>query len=60
MLPQDPLILLSVVNTKLRDGGGDLDELCAAEDVDRAELEAKLASLNYRYNAVKNQFVPKA
>ena len=39
MLPKDPAILLSVVNTKLRDDYADLEDLCAAEDADRAALE---------------------
>lgn len=30
MLPKDPMILLSVVNTKLRDEFPSLEELCAA------------------------------
>ena len=38
MLPQDPMILLSYVNTKLRDEYASLDELCAALDADREEL----------------------
>ena len=39
MLPQDPAILLSAVNTKLRDFYANLDELCAAEGADHsAEL----------------------
>ena len=44
MLPQDPVILLSVVNARLRDLYPDLDELCHSEDADRAQLEEKLAS----------------
>ena len=34
MLPKDPVILLSFVNTKLRDEYESLDELCAALDAD--------------------------
>ena len=41
MLPQDPVILLSVVNARLRDLYPDLDELCHSEDADRAQLEEK-------------------
>ncbi|MER2055881.1 MAG: DUF4250 domain-containing protein, partial [Clostridia bacterium] len=32
MLPKDPVILLSYVNTKLRDEYVSLQELCRAED----------------------------
>ena len=45
MLPQDPVILLSVVNARLRDLYPDLDELCHSEDADRAQLEEKLKSI---------------
>ena len=57
MLPQDPAILLSVVNARLRDLYLDLDELCAAEGADRAQVEEKLAALDYRYDPGRNQFV---
>ncbi len=57
MLPKDPAILLSVVNTKLRDDYADLEDLCAAEDVDRAELVKNLEKLGYRYHAQRRQFI---
>ena len=56
MLPQDPVILLSYVNTKLRDDFSSLDELCAALDLDRAALEEKLAAIGYTYDRAQNQF----
>lgn len=56
MLPQDPMILLSTVNMKLRDEYPDLDELCAAQDIDREELEGKLLEVGFRYNGNTNQF----
>ncbi len=57
MLPQDPAILLSVVNARLRDLYPDLDELCHSEDADRAQLEEKLAAIDYHYNPERNQFL---
>lgn len=57
MLPQDPMILLGYVNTKLRDEYASLDELCAALDADREELVRKLEGVNYRYSEERNQFV---
>ncbi len=57
MLPKDPVILLSFVNTKLRDEYPSLDELCAALNADRAALEAALAELDYRYSPKQNQFI---
>lgn len=57
MLPKDPVILLSYVNTKLRDEYSSLAELCAASDADQAALEAALAELDYHYSSERNQFV---
>ena len=57
MLPQDPIILLSYVNTKLRDDYPSLEELCGALDVDREELVRRLEGVNYRYSPEHNQFI---
>lgn len=56
-LPQDPIMLLSYVNTQLRDQYGSLDDFCASLDVDRAELEEKLRAVNYEYDSERNAFV---
>lgn len=56
MLPEDPIILLSVINTKLRDFYGSLDELCEDLDVRKEELVKKLASAGFDYDSEKNQF----
>ena len=57
MLPQDPMILLSYVNTKLRDEYPSLDDLCDDLDADKEELLGKLAAVNYTYSAEQNRFV---
>jgi len=57
MLPQDPIILLSYVNTKLRDEYADLDELCDDLDADKEELIRKLEGVNYVYSPERNQFI---
>ncbi len=57
MLPQDPVILLSYVNTKLRDQYSSLDAFCDDLDEDRAALEEKLKLINYEYDPARNQFV---
>ena len=44
-LPVDPIMLLSVVNLKLRDQYKDLDALCEDLDVSRAEREEKRAAV---------------
>ena len=56
-LPRDPVILLGVVNTKLRDFYGSLDEMCEDMQISRAELESDLKTIDYEYDAGRNQFV---
>ena len=56
MLPKDPVILLSFVNTKLRDEFDSLEEFCTVMDVDMTELIQTLEKLNYHYDSKKNQF----
>lgn len=56
MLPQDPIMLYSAVNMKLRDGYDTLDDLCASEGMDKAELIAKLSDAGFEYNESTNQF----
>lgn len=55
-LPADPMMLFSVVNTKLRDDFSSLDELCGALGVCREELEKKLGAAGFEYNAAQNKF----
>ncbi|MBD5157052.1 MAG: DUF4250 domain-containing protein [Butyrivibrio sp.] len=56
-LPEDPFILLSYVNTKLRDECESLDDFCDKYEIGKASLTEKLGSLSYRYNPDTNQFV---
>ena len=58
MLPQDPYILLSFINTKLRDEYPGLDALCDGLDADKVELIDRLAGAGYAYNTDTNQFKP--
>lgn len=55
-LPDDVMMLLSVVNMKLRDEYSSLDELCAGLGVERDELVAKLANAGFEYSAENNRF----
>lgn len=57
MLPHDPYILLSFVNTRLRDEYPSLSELCAALDAEEAEICGALAALDYHYDPETNRFV---
>ncbi len=56
-LPGDPVILLGVINTKLRDFYTSLDALCEDMDIDKNELTEKLSVIDYTYDAGRNQFV---
>lgn len=58
MLPQDPYILLSYVNTKLRDEYSSLDALCDGLDAEESELTKTLAGAGYAYDPNANQFKP--
>lgn len=56
MVPKDPIILLSFVNTKLRDECDNLDIFCERYDVDKNYLVKTLGDIQYRYNPNTNQF----
>lgn len=53
-LPSDPIMLLSVVNLKLRDFYPSLDALCDDLDADQTALCASLAAVGYEYDAARN------
>ena len=55
-IPNDPMILLSYVNTKLRDEYPCLDELCKSLDLSEKELAEKLAKIGYTYDKERNCF----
>ena len=56
-LPQDPYILVSFVNMKLRDAYPSLAALCDYLDADEAALPEKLRAAGFTYDADKNAFV---
>lgn len=56
-LPNDPMILLSYINTQLRDFYSSLEELCSALSIDKDTLTEKLAAIDYVYDAASNRFV---
>ena len=57
MVPNDPAILLSFLNTRLRDDGCTLEELGAQLDVEQSGVEDKLAAIGYTYHRERNQFL---
>lgn len=56
-LPNDPIILLSFINTKLRDQYASLNELCDDLGADADAIKAKLATAGYIYDSSLNKFI---
>lgn len=55
-LPKDPFMLLSFINTKLRDDFSSLDELCKSLSVDKNNIIETLKKIDYIYDKDKNSF----
>lgn len=55
-LPNDPIMLMSVLNTYLRDTYANTDEMYSALGLDKEATEAKLAAVGYKYNNEANQY----
>ena len=55
-MPQDPIILLSYVNTLLRDKYPTLEALCDDLNSNADEIKSKLESINYIYDVQLNKF----
>lgn len=55
-LPSDPLMLMSFVNTKLRDEYDSLEEFCSSMDIDCNKLTEKLRQAGFEYNRENNKF----
>ncbi len=57
MIPKDPIMLLSYVNTMLRDKYSSVSELCKACGIEERELFEKLKTVDYEYDKETNQFI---
>ena len=55
-IPNDPVMLLSYVNMKLRDIYPSLEALCDDIDISESELCEKLRAIGYEYDSKTNQF----
>lgn len=55
-LPQDDIILLSVINMKLRDGELSFEDLCEELEFPREEVESRLRAAGYVYDEASNRF----
>lgn len=56
MIPNDPIMLLSYINTQLRDNYSDINDLCNNLNIDINELTERLKAVDYTYNKELNQF----
>ena len=56
-LPKDPVMLLSVVNTELRDKYASLTELAKAHMIPEEDIIKALKKINYEYSKERNRFV---
>ncbi len=56
MIPQDPVMLLSFLNMKLRDVYDDLDDLIEDLGLDLDEITTKMATIDYVYDPKSHQF----
>lgn len=57
ILPKDPYMLLSYVNTKLRDDYSSLEALSEDLDVSAEKIESALAQAGYYYDRGRNAFL---
>lgn len=55
-MPKEPFMLLSYVNTQLRDFYPSLEEFCKSTGVARETIEEILKPIDYTYDQEKNQF----
>ena len=56
-LPKDPVMLLSLINTKLRDFNSSLEDFCKENNLNEDEIKKKLEMIDYHYDEFKNKFV---
>ena len=56
-LPKDPVMLLSVINTELRDKYPSLDALCEDREITKTSITDTLKGIDYEYDNIRNQFV---
>ncbi|MGN0620416.1 MAG: DUF4250 domain-containing protein [Porcipelethomonas sp.] len=55
-IPEDPAILLSFVNTMLRDKYKNLSEMCDDCNIDAEVITDKLKLIGYEYSPEQNRF----
>ena len=56
-IPKDPMMLLSYINTQLRDNYPNLDELCSSLIISKEDVINKLGTIDYIYDEKLNRFI---
>lgn len=56
-IPKDPVMLLSYINTQLRDFYPSLEECCHSLGIQEEDLVLSLAGIDYHYDREKNRFL---
>lgn len=56
MLSMDPYMLLSFINTKLRDEFESIESLAIYYDLKERDIIDKLSAIGYEYDSITNQF----
>lgn len=56
MIPENPEMLYSFLNLKLRDNYSSLDVLCDELDISKSEIEEKMKKAGYKYDPDNNKF----
>ncbi|MBO4863902.1 MAG: DUF4250 domain-containing protein [Eubacterium sp.] len=58
-LPKDPIILLSYINTQLRDNYASLSEFTISLGADEEDIKSRLEKAGYIYDEETNRFIRK-
>ena len=56
MMPQDPVMLYSYINTMLRDKYPSLKEFCEANEVQEDDIIRRMKAVGFEYDETVNQF----
>lgn len=57
MLPNDPNMLLSYINTGLRDKYEDLNDMASSEGFDAGEITSRLEAAGYHFDDTAGKFI---
>ena len=57
IMPEDPIMLYSYINTLLRDKYPSLEELCRSRCIDAEKIKEKLSAAGFEYSSEYNKFI---